>query len=394
MSVLCKKNSFDRTTLRFPGTKTRGYLYFGAGIVDETAGKLELLTPSGTILLIVDPVFQKMEWFSTLVDSILAKGFTLELFSNVEPEPTSNSIEKIKLAVRKQKISAIVGIGGGSTLDSAKFASILGNSTHSAKDLIYTQELICQGLPLLLIPTTAGTGSELSPYIVVSDNGRKLFITSEHAYADIALVDPMLTCTMPDKLTAFTGLDALSHAVEGVVGNDNPYTRALAKESVRLIFTNLPKAVKDGEDIEARANMSFASILGMLTYMQGGGLYAHSMSYVLTETHCFPHGLGCGIALPYTMKFNEPSILPILDELGGVINSRHRVPATEVAKEFLKLVASVGVPSSLKEAGIDESELPIFSEALVSKYPRPRNPRSLTLGLSSSLVQAMFEHTL
>ena len=288
----------------------------------------------------------------------------------------------------------MVGIGGGSTLDTAKFAAVLGSNQHGASELLHDSTLIEDSLPLVLIPTTSGTGSEISPYIVVSDKGRKLFISSNFAFASTALVDPMLTASMPAKLTAYTGLDALTHAVEGMIGSDNPFTKALAMQSVSLIFGNLYRAVIDGSDLEARYKLSFASVLGMLAYMQGGGLYAHSMSYVLTEAHGFPHGLGCGLALPYTLKFNESEITSILEDMGRIIAPGTIVPPAEVAQTFIDLVISLGVPSSLKQAGIETEELQAFACDLVSVYPRAKNPRELTPTLATGLLEMMYDGSL
>ncbi len=375
--------------LEFPGFRNKSIVKFGFGVIYNLEETLIEFKISGRILIIVDPVFLTMEFFPAILNS-LKRNYEVHIYSNVEPEPNCEGIEAIKNFIDLKLIDTVIGIGGGSVIDSAKFAAILGKNDTSIRGILDNPNTISGSLPLILIPTTSGTGSEISPYIVISDNGKKHFINSKYVYANYALIDPGLTLSMPSKLTAYTGLDALTHAVEGMIGTDNPYTRALALEVVKLVFKYLPRAVENGNDREARYYLSFASVLGMLSYMQGGGLYAHSMSYILTSAKKLPHGLSCGLSLPYTLKLNEKFILPLLTDIGAIISSSKKVIAEEVAEKFQELVHKVGVPTSLKEVGIEEADLPKIAEVLIKEYYRDKNPRKLTYNLALSFVNAIY----
>jgi alcohol dehydrogenase class IV len=393
-------------TIRFPGAGDRGVLRIACDIARQTGKELAQLIPSGNVLCVADPIITASTSFLAMIDAVKAEGYGVVMFTDIEPEPSCQVMEHVGDLVRQGGIKAVVGVGGGSTLDTAKFAAILGACSNMAVELLHNDALIKNSLPLILMPTTSGTGSEVSPYIVVSDAKKKYFITNNHACASVALVDPLLTMSMPPRLTAYTGLDALAHAVEGLIGNDNPFTSALAYQAVGMIFKYLPRVVGHSDDVVARYNMSFAAVLGMLAYMQGGGLYAHSMSYVLTESHGFPHGLGCGLALPYTLRFNAGQIGGVLEQLGSVIGpftnaatrpfagSLPTLSAEAVPAAFSEFVELLGIPNTLRDAGIQRDELPAFASALVTEYPRAKNPRQLTPDLADILVDAMFDGTI
>jgi len=388
-----EKDFLKEHILEFPGYGNQGVVKFGFGAIHKLYEHLIEFRVSGKILIIIDPFLRTMDWFKQIIN-ILEKDYEIEIYSEVAPEPDCKGIQALVNTIDLTQIDTIVGIGGGSVLDSAKFAAILGRSDNSIKELLNDSNKITSSLPLILVPTTSGTGSEISPYIVVSDNGKKYFISNRYIYANYALVDPELTMTMPSKITASTGLDALTHAVEGMIGTYNPYTRSLALEVVRLVFTYLPRAVNDGYDQEARYFLSFASVLGMLSYMQGGGLYAHSMSYILTSAKKLPHGIGCGLSLPYTLKLNEELILPILDDINDALSCDQKNESKTVPEKFLDLVKTVGVPTSLKEIGIEENDLPNIAKVLIDDYYRTKNPKELTYNIALTFVDAMYNNNL
>jgi alcohol dehydrogenase class IV len=394
MAEEMKKNVINEPVIiQFPGTKVNGKLMMGMNVADKIGQELAGLSPlRGEVLLIVDPVLYSMKLHKGIVESLNKAGILSDLFYEIEPEPSVQTVKKLEEKIANTAYGAVIGMGGGSSLDMAKLAAIRCFIKKDINCIVDHPEVITGRLPLILCPTTSGTGSEVSPYIVLDNGSKKRFISSPHVYADIALVDPMLTVSMPPRITASTGLDALTHAVEGVTGKDNPYTRAFARECVRLVFSWLPEVVKDGSSMEGRYYMSFASVLGMLAYSQGGGLYAHSMSYILTISHKIPHGTGCGLALPYTLKFNEPFINEILMDFAGVMGGMSNTQ--DVINAFFTLTESVGLPVNLSDAGIEEEELAGFAQSLVKDYYRARNPRALDIVHASSLVQAMFDQNL
>ncbi|HON33966.1 MAG: iron-containing alcohol dehydrogenase [Thermovirgaceae bacterium] len=379
---------------RTAGVKGKGKLAVGFGLV-KTLGEEAAKLGSGKALLVTDKNMVNLGIHRFAVDPLEKAGFTVQVFDEVEPEPHVETCQEVQDLTRKEGFSVVIGLGGGSPMDVAKAASLAPGNPREMIDYMTGTPLEGEGLPCILVPTTSGTGSEVSPYIVTSKGDKKLFIGNPLVYGTVALVDPLLTVTMPPKVTACTGLDALSHGVEGMIGKTNPLTETFTLKCVEYVFQYLQRAVADGNDLEARYHMSFASLFGMMSYTQGGGLYAHSMSYILTIDSGVPHGLGCGLALPYTFMFNLDNIAPILVKmapLAGVdASGSPKEVGRRVAARFKKLVSDVGIPSSLEELGVPEKEVERFASDMVEKYYRVNNPRPMNPEEGLALVRSMWE---
>jgi alcohol dehydrogenase len=380
-------------TIKGPGIKPNGKLAIGFGVSEKVGEEIGNLT-KGTALVVTDKTIINLGLHEGIIHSLKIKGIDYEIFDEVEPEPHINTAEEIQKIIKSRNYGVVVGLGGGSCLDMAKIASLLATNHDDIDTYLNGGTFIEKGLPSILLPTTSGTGSEVSPYVVLSTDQKKVFFSSPYAYAEVALVDPLLTATTPPKVTASTGLDALTHGVEGVIGKMNPYTQALSSRCVELVFNYLPRAYQDGMDLEARYYMSFASVLGMLAYSQGGGLYAHSISYLLTLYNGLPHGVGCGFSLPYTMMYNLEHIEEIIDIFSmPIIRSKANTSEqrVEVIKAFHKLSQELGMPENLKELGVDNKSLEQLAIDLVDKYYRDRNPRKMTKDDAIILVRNMWE---
>lgn len=380
-------------TIRLPGITPAGKLSIGCGLALTVGQEVKALGAS-RVMLLVDPVLEKLGLSSEIKESLAAEQIDFEVFTDIAPEPHMSCLEAATEMVRKGGFEAVIGVGGGSTMDTAKFAAVIALCDCTPDELMANGALGKEKLPLILMPTTSGTGSEVSPYVVASSNERKLFIGTPVLYPTVALVDPLLTASAPSRVTAATGLDALSHGVEGVCGATNPYTLAMAEKCVELVFTYLPRAVADGGDLAARYYMSFASVMGMLAYTQGGGLYAHSVSYMLTMGKGHAHGVGCGMALPYTLAYNRECISPVLKAFAQAITrSGFAMAADEqdVIRCFKQLVETVGIPDTLCKAGFAAEELDEFAETLIAKYYRARNPRPMSVAEARVFTQNMFD---
>lgn len=380
--------------IRFPGCKPEGCLRLGLGL-SEKIGEIMTGITKGKILIVTDKTIVSLGLHNAILKSLEASDFKFDVFDDVLPEPHIETMLKIEKMLECGTYGAVIGLGGGSALDVAKLAAVMAYMKRSAKQIFDSPSDINGSLPTVLMPTTSGTGSEVSPYSVMADGNKKRFIGSEYLYATVALVDPELTATMPPRVTAATGLDALTHGVEGAIGKDNPYTRAMMLQCVKLVFKYLPRAVQNGDDMEARYYMSLASVMGMLAYTQGGGLYAHSMSYILTTDLVTPHGLGCGLALPYTLRLNQPEISDIIRDIGIMINEDGKaMEGNEVITAFLDLVRKVGMPTNLSVLGIKEEALDEMAQRLVEQYFRPLNPVKIGVIESKKLMQAMYEENI
>lgn len=381
------------------GVKPSGKVIIGFGL----AGKIDKQVAGffhDRILLITDNNIVSLKIHQIVINSLKEKDCQVTLFSEVEPEPKLEMARKVQEMVRKKEYSLVIGLGGGSVMDMAKTASIMATNDGDIEDYMTGTPIVKEGLPNVLIPTTSGTGSEVSPFIVLSKEDKKLFIGSPYIYATIALVDPLLTVSMPEKVTAATGLDTLSHGVEGLIANTNPFTEALSYQCIKYVFRYLEKACINGLDLEARYYMSCASVLGMMSYSQGGGLYAHSLSYILTLRNGVPHGVGCGLALPYTLLFNFDYIKPVLLKMARYIlqedisNISDEERAFKTIEGFYQLLLKVKVPARLQDLAIERSEINVFASELVNKYYRDKNPRELTEHEARELLKMMWEGSL
>ena len=375
----------------FQGCQPNGQMLLGLGVAKKV-GEIAKKLADGPVLLMTGPTVERIGTAAKIASYLEQAGYECDIYSDIEPEPHVSTMLRAAEKVKSRRYGLIVAVGGGSVLDTAKLTALFATSPYDPMTLMKDESLCEPGIPTILLPTTAGTGSEVSPFVVISDEGKKFFVDHPCVYATVALVDPELTATMPASVTAFTGLDALSHGVEGVcgIGMDNPYSMALSTKCVELIFRYLKRAVDDGDDMEARYYVSFGAVLGMMAYIQGGGLYAHSMSYVLTKHYERPHGFGCGITLPYTLQYNLEEIRPILERYGFAIFGR-QAGAEEVVKAFFKLTRNVGIPDTLKDSGVSEADLPQLAKELVVDNYRRLNPRDMSLEEAEAFVRIMYD---
>jgi len=378
---------------RTSGVKPNGKLAIGYGLakkVGEEASRFGV----GKALFITDKTIVNLGLHKVVLDSLEKAGYSVDMRDDIEPEPHYETAERIQEYVRKTAYKVVVGMGGGSAMDMAKVAAIMATNEGEALQYMTGTPIKNEGLPCILLPTTSGTGSEVSPFVVVSKDDKKLFISTPYAYATIALVDPLLTVTMPPRVTAATGLDALTHGVEGLMGKPNPLSEMFTSKCVEYVFKYLPRACADGNDLEARYYMSFASVLGMMSYTQGGGLYSHSMSYILTIHNNQPHGLGCGVTLPYTVMYNYEYVQDMLVKFARIVIPEAKGTDEEVAlkmvEQFRSLLEQINVPVSLEGLGVAQDSIEVFADELVNKYYRLRNPRSMNLEEAKRLVEAMW----
>jgi alcohol dehydrogenase len=261
---------------------------------------------------------------------------------------------------RRENIDGIVAVGGGSSMDTAKGINVLINNEPPIMKYFGVQKNLKPGVPMVFIPTTSGTGSEVTNMCVISctSRGNKDSVVSPVCVATLAIVDPDLTMGLPPKMTAATGVDALAHAVESITGAQaNPLSDALARDAIRTIAKWLPVAYQDGSNMEAREHMILASTFAGMAFTNGLVHLGHSIGHTLGAKFHIPHGIGCAIALPevieYTSKTEYKKVRMICECLGADVPedaSPEEIGA--VAKKALRsLIKSVGIPN-LKELGI------------------------------------------
>ncbi|PLR78315.1 alcohol dehydrogenase [Bacillus sp. V3-13] len=355
-------------------------------------GSIEQLIPevekygANNILLVTDPVLKQIGLTDRVTVPLLEKGFEVDIYTDIEPEPPLEVGEKLVKYTREGHFDLVIGLGGGSALDLAKLAAVLAENEGLAADYLNlsgTKQISKKGLPKILIPTTSGTGSEVTNIAVLSLESTKDVVTHDYLLADSAIVDPELTLTVPANVTAATGVDALTHAIEAYVSvNASPTTDGLALQAIRLIARSIRKAVTDGQNKQARIDMSNGSFIAGLAFFNAGVAGVHALAYPLGGQFHIPHGESNAVLLPYVMGYIRSSctkrMADILNALGG--NSAYlsdEEASYKCVEELEKLVADVGIPQTLQGFGIPESALEKLTEdgakqkRLLARSPLP-----------------------
>ncbi len=343
---------------------------------------------TGRVLIVTDKGIRQAGILDRVVKATGKNAKDLDIFDRVLPNPDIPAMEACGQVVESNDYALVIGLGGGSPMDVAKAAAVLPANGSMIKPLFGRGMIKKPGVPLCLIPTTSGTGSEATQAIVVDDpeSGTKKAIWDRHVIPHVVIVDPGLTIGMPASLTADTGLDALVHGIEAYTARTtNPVAQAYARECIQLIARHLPGAVKDGSDLEARSGMSLAATLGGLAISNGGLGAIHGLAYPLDTVKHIPHGRTVAIMAPWVVDFNrvdnEETYARIARFLGeDVDNLDSRAASQKAVSGIINLMESVGVSPYLTEHGIQSTEVDdLAKEAFrVSQRLLPSNPRNIT----------------
>lgn len=312
-------------------------------------------------------------------------GFVL--YDKAAPEPPIElADEGAKIAIRK-KCDGVVGIGGGSAMDLAKAIAVLAANKGKAEDYLGLNKVPGPGLPKIMVPTTAGTGSEVTftAVFIRKKLKKKEGMNSPYLYPELALLDPELTLTLPPHPTAATGIDALCHAIESYTSiNASPMSELLSLEAIRLISDNLRTAVHDGTNIEAREAMLLGSLYAGLGLANAGVTAVHSLSYPLGGKYGISHGLANTIMLPRVMAFNLPGaqekFVDIAEIMGEIVDDLPLREAAYLAVEAVEaLIEDCGIFTTLEELEIPEADFPELAKvAMTVARPLANNPCKMT----------------
>jgi alcohol dehydrogenase class IV len=355
----------------------------------KNVGEEAVAIGGGKVLLVTDAGVLNSGMLTDVTKALRAKGLQVHIFSDVEPEPDVKTADRIASTVREGEFNLVCGVGGGSALDIAKIASIMATNSGQVKEYVGTNLVKKPGLPKILLPTTSGTGSEMTPNAILGfhDEGLKAGVVSPYVLADTAIVDPALTLSLPPKPTASSGIDALAHAIESYISVDaNPITDLFSLRAIELIARNLRVAFSKGTDLQARAGMSLAAMIAGISIANAGTCSGHAAAYGYAAKHKIPHGFSVGVALPHIMEFSLVSC----PEKGTAITramgeDTSRLSSAEViiraVKAVVQLMKEVNCPTSLSQLGIERSEIPTMAQdmlktkRLLVHNPRPVNDR-------------------
>jgi len=360
-------------------------------IVDEL--KLE---EGRNVLIVTDKGIREAGILKKITDKLEDSNVEFDVYDDVESDPKISIAETVAGKAREGGYDAVIGLGGGSAMDMAKVASFSVSNPGRIEDYLGIDLIKRRGLPLYCLPTTSGTGSEVTRVAVVTEGKRKRAFVSSHITPDVALVDPKLTVSMPPKLTAGSGLDALSHAVEGILSiYANPMTVALGLEAVRLISENLRIAYYNGRDLESRYNMSLAATMAGLSFNGPGVVHGHSIAQTFGPLYNVPHGLSCAMTLPYIMDFYLPvaseKLAWIAEAMGeDVYGFTHREAAEEAVRAVYELTIDLDIPS-LREVGVEREDIPEIAGTCVRDWVGPKSPRLLTVEDTVKILEKMWE---
>jgi alcohol dehydrogenase class IV len=367
--------------------RTTRKILFGLAAVEKTGTEARLLKAK-KVLIITDPGVVQAGLLEGVEKSLRSAGLPFAIFDGVEPDPRIEVVEKSVEKARKEGIDLIIGFGGGSSLDIAKVTSIMITNTGKIDSFFGIDLVPNPGVPVILIPTTAGTGSEATPVAILSDTKEKLKkgIVSPTLFPEVAIVDPNLTVGLPPSVTAFTGMDALTHAIESFYSiNATDLSDLLAFRAMELISKNLRMAYAHGENLVARSNMMEGSLLGGIAFANAGVGAVHAFAYPLGGEFHLAHGLTNTLMLPYLMRYNilacPDKFAQMARAFGEKAEGLSELDAAEAAVKFVeRLSDDLRVPRRLRDVGIPENAIPGLAEAAM-KVTRllANNPRKVTL---------------
>jgi alcohol dehydrogenase class IV len=371
-----------RTTWTF---HSAGQIMFGRGAVKQT-GQLAERLKLRRVLIVTDETLVAAGLDRAVRDPLESCGITVEAFDGGQPEPSLELVEQCAAAAWRFAPDGVVGLGGGSNMDLAKIVATLLTHGGDARDFVGEDRVPGPVLPLICIPTTSGTGSEVTAASVLTDraNQIKVGVLSNYLRPKVAIVDPSLTVSCPAKVTADSGIDALTHAIEAYTAVDNenfplpegersvyqgrhPLGDCLAERAIELIGRHLAVAVSEPTNLEAREGMALAATTAGLAFSNVGVALVHAMEYpVGGAVHC-SHGAGNGLLLPFVMRYNLAArvdqfarIAELLGEKTAGLSREQAAERAIAAVERLK--SAIGIPARLRDLGVKPDQLPLFAE--------------------------------
>jgi len=361
---------------------------FGPGRVSEV-GTISSAYGKCAMLITYKDIRGMEQTIEKVAANLRESGLSVVKFSEVEPDPPTELINHGADIVRKEGIDVMIGLGGGSAIDSAKAIGVVAVNGGDAYDYMACNpkfKKVSSAMPVIAIPTTSGTGSETTAVAVLTKKELKTkgSIVSPAIFVKVAIIDPELCATMPPSLTASTGIDALGHAMESFISKKaTPYVERLAPEAIRLIWENLPIAYADGSNMLARANMAYASTLAGMMLAQSGVIGVHAVSQALGAHLHVPHGVGVAIATPAFLDYNRAEASDRYIKLSAELGIQCDRSKDDVVDEFIMQVKGFlkkfNMPEDLKDRS-GEIDRPRLIENAMTNAPLSlgNNPRPLT----------------
>ncbi len=357
----------------------------GAGAVSEV-GKQAKIIGGTKALVVTDKPMVKIGIADKIIKLLNEAGIKTVLYDGVIPNPTVKNVHDGVDLYKREQCDIIIAVGGGSPIDCAKGIGLVVTNGGSIKDFEGLDKSTKAMPPFIAVNTTAGTASEMTRFTIITDTDRhvKMAIVDWHVTPTVSINDPELMVTMPPSLTAATGMDALTHAVEAYVSTiATPVTDSAAIKAIQLISKYLRPAVANGNNMEARDKMAYAEFMAGMAFNNAGLGYVHAMAHQLGGFYDLPHGVCNAILLPHVESFNmiacPERFANIAAAMGENIEGLSVIEAAHLAMDSIKrLLKDVGIPTGLKELGAKEEDLPILADNALKDVCGLTNPRTAT----------------
>ncbi|NVM76840.1 alcohol dehydrogenase [Duganella sp. SG902] len=337
-------------------------------------------------LLVTDPGFLQTGLVETPAASLRAAGLAVEIYSQVVADPPEVVVLEAVGAARAFRADIVIGLGGGSSMDVAKLIAVLANSEQPISAIYGIGNVKGTRLPLVQIPTTAGTGSEVTNIAIVTTGATtKMGVVAPQLYADLALLDAELTLGLPPHVTAATGIDAMVHAIEAYTSKHkkNPLSDMLARKALQLLSSNLIAVCENGRNLAARQAMLLGALLAGQAFSNAPVAAVHALAYPIGGIFHVPHGLSNSLVLPHVLRFNAPEAADLYAELAEIVvpaasgSVEARAEALAVAMQQIAIVT--GIERTLQQVGIREADLDrLADDAMLQTRLLGNNPRPVT----------------
>ena len=370
-------------------------IHIGAGAsvhLAEICQKLNITKP----LIVTDAGIIKFGLLTNALNSLDADGIQHTLYSDVQADPAENIIlEATELCIKKA-CDAVIGFGGGSSMDVAKVVAVLAKEKQTLNEIYGVDNINSSRLPLIQIPTTAGTGSEATMVAVITTGATtKAGVVSRTLLADSIILDAELTLGLPTHITAATGIDAMVHAIEAYTSArlKNPMSDALAKQALYLLAESIEEAVHNGKDLKARENMLLGAMYAGQAFANAPVGAVHALAYPLGGQYHIPHGLSNSLVLPHVLRFNAPDADDMYAELLVCFDlpTNSQSPGHTLADYFIELARNLSIPTCLQDMNIPESDLPMLAkEGMLQQRLLMNNPREVGFEDALAIYEAAF----
>ncbi|AIQ60340.1 iron-containing alcohol dehydrogenase [Paenibacillus borealis] len=359
----------------------------GSGSLERLVEHLQRLGTLKSVLLVSQPFLQSSGTLDQVTSLLKSGGIAAHWNTDVQPEPTIAQLEALYSAIAEVPCDAIIGIGGGSVLDVVKLLSVMKTNSLSVRDMLGTDLIPNPGIPTVLIPTTSGTGSEVTPNAIVTlpEEELKIGVVSRHLLPALVILDPLLTLGLPRDITASTGMDAYTHALESFISNKaNRFSDMFALESIRSISASILQAYHHGDDTKAREDMLIGSMYGGMALTCAGTAAVHALAYPIGGKFHVPHGVANSMLLPHVMEFNFDVIVERLALVAGAMGLQSGAGKQRDAEQVIERIRlwtqEMSIPQDLALFGAARGDIPGLSLA-ASQVTRlmGNNPKAMTL---------------